>query len=534
MKRYLLICAIFLAVAAALILRLPRLSQRPTHTDEAVHAVKFGELLEKGQYRYDPYEYHGPTLYYLTLFTAWLSGAHKLSELTEVTLRIIPVIFGMGTILLFLLLADGLGRTAAFVGALLTAISPAMVFYNRYYIHETLLVFFSFLVIAAAWRYSQSKSIIWLLLAGAAAGLMHATKETCIIAFGAMAVALLLCRIGKKQNAILCCAQKENCGIKNDKTNKINTSPFVNRKHLMAALFVGIVISFILYSSFFTNLQGPGDSLRTYATYLGRADGRGVHDHSWYYYFKMLIFTKDAPGPWWSEGLIMVLGLVGFIAALTGKGIAKSNVRLLRFIAFYTLIMTSVYSIIPYKTPWCMLGFLHGMIIMAGVGAAVLVRIMPTMSGRVVISLLLAAGAFHLAHQAYRANFRFFADQRNPYVYAHTVSDVKRLADLIQDITDAYPAGKNMTIKIVAEPDNYWPLPWYLRKFSRVGYWNEPPDEVNEPFVIASEAMQPVVEDKLMGNYHSEYFGLRPTVRLKIYIRNDLWEAFIKQQQIKN
>ena len=181
-----------------------------------------------------------------------------------------------------------------------------------------------------------------------------------------------------------------------------------------------------------------------------------------------------------------------------------------------------------------MLGFLHGMIIMAGAGATMLVRMMPTRAGRVVVSMFLIAGAFHLAHQAYRANFRFFADQRNPYVYAHTVSDVKRLTGLIQDIADAYPVGKNMTIKVVAEPDNYWPLPWYLRKFRRVGYWSQPPDVVNEPFVIASEAMQPAVEEKLTGNYHSEQFGLRPKVRLKVYIRNDLWEAFIKMQQLKN
>ena len=36
--------------------------------------------------------------------------------------------------------------------------------------------------------------------------------------------------------------------------------------------------------------------------------------------------------------------------------------------------MLVVYSAIPYKTPWCLLGFLHGMILLAGVGAVVLVR----------------------------------------------------------------------------------------------------------------------------------------------------------------
>ena len=42
------------------------------HADEAVHADKFGTLLEEGHYAYDSSEYHGPTLYYLTLPSAWL------------------------------------------------------------------------------------------------------------------------------------------------------------------------------------------------------------------------------------------------------------------------------------------------------------------------------------------------------------------------------------------------------------------------------------------------------------------------------
>jgi predicted membrane-bound mannosyltransferase len=60
------------ALAAGVLLRLPQLGMRPMHTDEAVHAIKFGALLETGTYRYDKNEYHGPTLNYLTLLPAWL------------------------------------------------------------------------------------------------------------------------------------------------------------------------------------------------------------------------------------------------------------------------------------------------------------------------------------------------------------------------------------------------------------------------------------------------------------------------------
>ena len=55
-----------IALAAGLALRLARLDVRPMHHDEANQAVKFGALLERGEYRYDAHDHHGPTLYYLT------------------------------------------------------------------------------------------------------------------------------------------------------------------------------------------------------------------------------------------------------------------------------------------------------------------------------------------------------------------------------------------------------------------------------------------------------------------------------------
>ncbi|KPK77988.1 MAG: hypothetical protein AMJ79_01435 [Phycisphaerae bacterium SM23_30] len=517
MKRCLIICAVVLAAASALALRLPQLALRPMHTDEAVHAVKFGELLEEGRYRYDPYEYHGPTLYYFTLLSAWLSSAENFSEVTEVTLRIIPVIFGVGTVVLLLLLADGLGRGAAIGGALLTAISPAMVFYSRYYIHETLLVFFGFLVIAAAWRYSRSGSTGWLLLAGAGVGLMHATKETCIIAFSAMFAALLIVKILNRVPG-----QK---GPPDKSAIKVKTKP------LIAALIAALLVSFTLFSSFFTHLSGPWDSLAAYCAYFHRADTAVGHHHPWYYYLKMLIFTKNDLGPWWSEGLIVILSMAGLCAAVIGKGAAKSNIRLLRFLVFYTLIMTAAYSIIPYKTPWCLLGFWHGMIILAGVGAAALVRMMPFIAGRAAICLLLIAGVAQLTYQSYRVSFRFFDDPRNPYVYAHTISDTVRLAKLIQDTASAHPAGNNIPIKVIAEPDNYWPLPWYFRRFGRVGYWHERPAQIQAPIVIASDSLRPPVEKNLPGAYHYEIFGLRPNVILHVYIQKDLWDAYLKSKR---
>jgi len=155
------------SLVLALAFRCPRLDERPMHNDEAVNAIKFGDLWQHGAYKYDPNEHHGPSLFYITLAIARLTSSPDFEHLSETKLRLVAVLFGVGLILLLPLVADGLGRKATIWAALFTAISPAMVFYSRYYIHEMLLVFFTFLALAASWRYWRSRKIGWALLAGA-------------------------------------------------------------------------------------------------------------------------------------------------------------------------------------------------------------------------------------------------------------------------------------------------------------------------------------------------------------------------------
>src|ERR1041384_2867725 len=178
--------AVLLALAAAIALRVPNLERRPLHNDEGVNAIKAADLWQKGHYVYDPDEFHGPSLYYATLPVLWLSGARNSAELHDASLRVAPMIFGVAIILLLLLFRDGLGPPAVAWAALFIAVSPAMVFYSRYFIHEMLLVFFSALTLGAFWRYCQTRSASWAVLSGAGLGLMFATKETFVLTVAAM------------------------------------------------------------------------------------------------------------------------------------------------------------------------------------------------------------------------------------------------------------------------------------------------------------------------------------------------------------
>src|SRR5437763_9835516 len=181
---------LLLAAGAAIALRWPGLNRRPMHNEEAVNAVKFGQLWEHRGYKYDPNEHHGPALFYATLALERLTAAPDLDHYSDARLRFVTVVFGLGLVLLLPLLADGLGHKGVIWAALLTASSPALVFYSRYYIHEMLLVFFTFLALAAGWRYWRTRKIGWALLAGAGVGLMNATKETFVITLVAAGLAL--------------------------------------------------------------------------------------------------------------------------------------------------------------------------------------------------------------------------------------------------------------------------------------------------------------------------------------------------------
>lgn len=503
---------ILLAVAGALAIRMPALDLRPMHGDEANQAVKAGALLDDGFYQYDPLDHHGPSLYYLSLISARLAGQTRFRDTSEVTYRMVSVVFGVALVLLLLLLRDGMGERATCIAALLLALSPAMVFYSRYFIQEMLLVCFTLGAIVAGWRYTRRPSLAWALATGACLGLMHATKETCVIAYVSMAGAILL-------TLILSHGRREMIA---------HLRRAVKPAHAIPAFILAAVISIVLFSSFFTHPRGPLDSLLTYANYLQRADGAGLHDKPWYYYLQTLLLVHRRPGPWWTEGFVMALALVGAVAAWRGRTRDEGHAPFVRFIAFYTLIMTALYSAIPYKTPWTLLSLYLGMILLAGVGASALLSRVRAAWGRVVLSILLAAGTAHLGYQAYAANYVYPADPRNPYVYAHTSTAFLRLAERIEDIAEIHPEGHGMLIKVIQPDRDYWPLPWYLRQFENVGYWHEPPDNLDASIIIASPALGSLLEEKLQGEYQTEMHGLRPSVLRAVYIRKDLWEAFIK------
>jgi uncharacterized protein (TIGR03663 family) len=508
---HLVLLGVLFAGGIALALRCPNLEYRPMHNDEAVNAIKFGRLWEAGEYKYDPNEYHGPTLHYATWALARLTGAPDFSHFTEARLRAVTVLFGLGLILMLPLTVDGLGRKGTVWAALFTAVSPAFVFYSRYYIHEMLLVFFTYLTLAAGWRYWRSRKIGWALLAGAGFGLMHATKETFVITLTAAGLALALNQIWNRWL---------------DATGSPLPAPRINLSHLSAGLGAWLLIATLLFSSFFNNSNGPLDSIRTYTHWLNRAGGASEHMQPWYFYFQRLLWFHVGKGPVWTEALFLVLAIIGGATGFVRKDLGRSNASFVRFLALYTLLLIGAYTVIGYKTPWCLLNFWHGTILLAGLGAAVLARKARQIQTKIVLTILLLAGSAHLMWQAIQAAIPYAADQRNPYAYAQTSLDVLNLSSRMKALANASGENFATVIKVISAGGDYWPLPWYFRQFKNVGWWDEMPPDPFAPVMIVSAKFNATFDEK-KTHLMVGLFQLRPQVFFELYVQIDLWRAYL-------
>lgn len=463
-----------LIVLLSFALRYPALSLRPMHTDEAVNAAKFGQLLEGEGYQYNREEYHGPTLIYLSYIPAWLSGAGTYQELSESILRTLPLVISTLTLLLFLLLVRSLSWSVATATVALTALSPAITFYSIYYIHEMLLVCCAFGAIISLYRYYRQPTWFAAALGGVFLGVMYATKETWLMILLAIAGAAFLS--GLTGNRRLSAAW-------HDLKGKISLG------HMLLMGGIAAVIGGLFYSSLLTHPRGILDSFLTFGNYLTQATGAGeVHVHPWHYYLSLLFLPDTSNGIVWGETLIAILAVVGAIGIFRDRWVPESGRSFLRFILFFTVILIILFSIAPYKTPWNMLIFYQGMLFLAGAGLIALFRVVTRKPVRYTLLCVLSAGLLHLGWQSYHALYTQNAEPGNPYTYAQTTHHVERVADRVDQVTRAHPDGLHMRIHVHWPGSDYWPLPWYLRNMPNVGWWSEVPENIPPAeLILASE-----------------------------------------------
>jgi hypothetical protein len=197
-----------------------------------------------------------------------------------------------------------------------------------------------------------------------------------------------------------------------------------------------------------------------------------------------------------------------------------------RYLTLYAALTTMAFSMVPYKTPWNLLPFYVGVLVLAGVGFSALVRAAASRRGRAVVWAGLLLACSHLGWQAWRAAVVYGADPRNPYAYVHTVPDAVRMATHIRELAALHPDGVRMPVSVVAPTYEQWPLPWHLRSMPRVGYWTEPEEalRLHAPVLVSSLDHTAALDAALGDGYVATLYGLRPEVFLALYVERGLWE----------
>ena len=472
--------AIFLLVALlGLALRLPHLSARPMHTDEAVNAYIVGQLMAGGTFTYDSKDRHGPALAALALPMARMQGAKAFSDLTESELRLTTVLAGTVTILLFGMTAETFGFVPSVVAALLFALASLPVYYDRYFIHESLFVAATFgLILTAAKRGFRARGAV----AGCCAALMLACKETAVIHLVALAAAAFCFWLWNLRRKSL--------------------SGFWRWQGIVAGAALFLVLTVAMYTWFGSNWRGLPTLVHAIPNFARRAGGEGHQKPFWYY--------GELLSGGWSGGIVLASALIGFIRSLKGREPSPYGL-----VAFYALFLAAIYSAIPYKTPWLALNLWLPIALLAGRALEMLWRMVASSPAlrRSISTFLGLIIAVTIAHDTFQRVFAHPSEETNPYAYAHTSEDLLGLPAEIDEL-----ARQNAIVapRIAVIAADSWPLPWYLRHFTQTGFWQPGQQPGKADFYITSTDAADQYRDQLK-DFHADFFGVRPGVLILLW-----------------
>ncbi|MEI8342728.1 MAG: flippase activity-associated protein Agl23, partial [Verrucomicrobiota bacterium] len=416
-------------VALATLLRLLLLGIKPPHFDEGVNGWFVDEMTRHGYYHYDPGNYHGPLHFYLLfLFQTVLGRSIWALRLPVVAVSVLSVFWVTKFDRFF-------GRGLCWFAALAMAVSPGMVFYGRYGIHEPELVFFLMLMawgFAGLWQFGDRK-YLWALGMGLTGTVL--TKETYFIHLACFLLAAATLWLFEKLSA------------SEPLPRAVQRWKWPDLAGVTAA-GAGLVLFF--YSGGFLDFSSLPGLYKTYAAWFETGTHGNGHEKPFYYWLKLMLQYEWMALP----------GLVGCLWLLRpGTG------RLLRWLAIYGGGTLVAYSLVPYKTPWCIITLIWPFFFVSGYLANECSRRWKWIT--LAVSTTLCAAT--LASTVW-LNFHNYTNEAEPYVYVQTLKDINKLSDPLYKLAAADPANYHITGHIILA--SYHPIPWLLGDFTSIGYYN--------------------------------------------------------------
>jgi uncharacterized protein (TIGR03663 family) len=470
-----------LPLVILLLLRFYDLGIRPPHHDEAVNGWFVDGLFNRGYYVYDPQNYHGPLFFYLLALFVKVFG-RSVESLRDVT-----VIFASLISFTPFLFRKWLGRTGTWIAAIIFTISPAMIFYSRYAIHETLFALACILFFYVWLRIKEvgftTKTIFGFALSFAA---MATLKENFVL-FGA---ALFL---GE--------------GVLYALTRKV---PFQFTRQFWLKLLTAIAISAVLiavvYSGGFREQNGIPNFFKAFGLWFQTGEKGNGHEKPFTYWLEIM-----GQYEWFS---FLGLCLVPFF-------LSKKVPKEVRLSGLTCSFLWLIYSLVAYKTPWCMLSFYWGLIF---VTAYVFGDMIDGLKGakKAFIWVPFLCGCLFSLTQAYDAAYENPDQDGHRYIYGQTFRDMMVPINEILDRAKANPELKK-TMKIQVVSSFTWPLPYLLGEFKQVGYYGEKnaPETLDADEIIMDKAFEAKMNPRIKGNYSRTEVRSRQWASPLVFLRKN-------------
>lgn len=396
------------------------LTNKPVHFDEGINGWFVMKMAETGFYKYDPTNYHGPLYFYLLKVFEFIGGREIF------TLRTLPVVFGIASIAV---LAAGFMRSVAVQRwlAILLLLSPAFVFFSRSGIHEAPFVFFQIVFALGVLRWLEAPDSKALALALVGIFGMATLKETFAITIFCWGLAFV------------------SAGWRNFKTLALIPSLWSRRLTYLVLFLISVFV--LLFTGFLHNLIGLVDFVKAFLPWLQTGVGETGHNKEFLYWVKVL---------WEAEPL----ALLGVVLAIINLG--SKNLQL-RALSVFALAQLLIYSLIPYKTVWCILSLVWGFYFVIAFQFANIHswKKWQNLTLGTLAGLAILIGLKSL----YESSYRVPISMEHPYVYVNTTYEAKAIYEAVlqkQESDSPLQLGSN----------EQWPYPWVYSKMKRLHYDN--------------------------------------------------------------